>query len=136
MIFGSPVAGEARWSSERIAVGAFGIYCAVALPILVHLGSHYWFMGDEWAFLVGGSITEPEVLFRPINSHWSTLPILVYRALYSLFGLYSYLPVQLCLILLHLTLCCLLRIIMRRAGVGPWGQQFSLRHSYSSVRPR
>jgi hypothetical protein len=96
------------------------VYLAVALPLLLFLGSHYWFAGDEWAFLVGGSITDPAVLFRPIQSHWSTLPILVYRALYSVFGLHSYLPFQLCVILLHLILCCLLRVIMRRCGVGPW----------------
>jgi hypothetical protein len=106
--------------SERIAAVVFGIYLVLAVPILVHLGSHYWFMGDEWAFLVGGSITDPTLLFRPIQSHWSTLPILVYRALYGVFGLHSYLPFQLCVILLHLALCCLLRAIMRRVGVGPW----------------
>lgn len=98
----------------------FGIYLAVALPILIHLGSQYWFMGDEWAFLAGGSIANPEVLFRPLHLHWVTIPTLVYRALYSAFGLHSYLPFQLCVIFLHLTLCCLVRTIMRRVGVGPW----------------
>jgi hypothetical protein len=118
--FGSQAAGATGFSSERIAAVVFGVYLVVALPVLVSLGSHYWFAGDEWAFLVGGSITDPAVLFRPVQSHWSTLPILVYRALYSVFGLHSYLPFQLCIILLHLILCCLLRAIMRRAGVGPW----------------
>jgi hypothetical protein len=104
---------------KRIAAVAFGIYLVVALAILVRLGSHYWFVGDELAFFVG-SISDPAVLFRPIHTHWSTLPILVYRALYSVFGLHSYLPYQLCVILVHLTLCCLVRAIMRRSGVGPW----------------
>lgn len=123
--FGSRATVATGSSSERIAAVAFGVYLAVALPILIHLGSHYWFMGDEWAFFVGGSITDPAVLFRPIQSHWSTLPILIYRALYSVFGLHSYLPFQLCVILLHLTLCCLLRAIMRRVGVGPWIATFA-----------
>jgi hypothetical protein len=116
----SQAASATGFSSERIAAIVFGVYLLVALPILVSLGSHYWFAGDEWAFFVGGSISDPAVLFRPVQSHWSTLPILVYRALYSVFGLHSYLPFQLCVILLHLTLCCLLRVIMRRVGVGPW----------------
>lgn len=107
-------------SSERIAAWVFAIYLSAALPVLLGLGSHYWFRGDEWAFFAGGSITDPAVLFRSINLHWSTLPILVYHTLYSVFGLHSYLPFQLVLILLHLTLCYLLRVIMRRAGVGPW----------------
>lgn len=119
-IFSPTPSGTAQWRSERLAAATFGIYLAVAIPILLHLGSHYWFMGDEWAFFVGGSIADPAVLFRPIHTHWSTLPILAYRALYNVFGLNSYLPFQLCVILLHLTLCYLLRVIMRRAGVGPW----------------
>lgn len=124
-LFSSSVASANGWQSERIAAIAFGIYLAVALPILINLGSHYWFAGDEWALFVGGSISDPAVLFRPIQSHWSTLPILVYRALYSAFGLHCYLPFQLVVILLHLILCCLLRAIMRRVGVGPWIATFT-----------
>ncbi len=117
---GSRVAGASRWPGERIAAAAFGVYLVAAIPILVKLGSHYWFRGDEWAFFVTGSIADPAGLFQPIQSHWSTIPIILYRALYGAFGLHSYLPYQLSVILLHLILCWLLRAIMRRAGVGPW----------------
>jgi hypothetical protein len=44
----------------------------------------------------------------------------VYRALWQLFGLRTYVPYQLVAILLHLTVAGLLRQVMRRAGVGPW----------------
>ncbi|MGO9875595.1 MAG: hypothetical protein ACLPVY_17565 [Acidimicrobiia bacterium] len=48
------------------------------------------------------------------------LPALVFRVLYWMFGLHSYLPYQLCSIGLHLVAAALLRVVMRRAGVDPW----------------
>ena len=44
----------------------------------------------------------------------------MFRLLYGLFGLHSYLPFQLLSIGLHLVAAALLRMIMRRAGVRPW----------------
>ena len=49
-----------------------------------------------------------------------TLPILLYRGLFNLFGLRTYLPYQLPVDVLHFTAAALLRVVMRRAGVGPW----------------
>lgn len=40
--------------------------------------------------------------------------------MYSVFGLREYWPYQLIVISLHLTVAVLLRVVMRRAGVGPW----------------
>jgi MFS family permease len=59
-------------------------------------------------------------LLRPHNEHWSTLPILVYRALWHLVGLHSYVPYQAVVVALHLAAAVLVRRIMRRAAVGPW----------------
>jgi hypothetical protein len=81
---------------------------------------HYWFFQDEWVFLVdrdGGSLDD---LLRPHNEHWSTVPILVYRVLWRVFGLNTYVPYQGLVIALHLTAAVLLRVVMRRAGAGPW----------------
>ena len=84
------------------------------------IGSYRWFFGDEWSFLANRSVTV-DGLFRPHNQqHWVTIPVLVYRGLYSVVGLNAYWPYQLPVILLHLDAAALLRVIMRRAGVGPW----------------
>jgi hypothetical protein len=107
------------WSSERVALWVFVLYLVAALPLLLWIGSYRWFFGDEWSFLADRSISVDE-LFRDHNQHWVTLPVLVYRGLYSLFGVRNYLPYQLLVVLLHLTLAGLLRIVMRRARVGPW----------------
>ena len=40
--------------------------------------------------------------------------------MWNIVGLHSYRPYQLMTIGLHLTAACLLRVVMRRAGVGPW----------------
>ena len=102
-----------------LALFVFVLLAAVALVVLFALGRNQWFLRDEWDFLVArdGGIGD---LLRPHNEHWSTLPILVYRLLFQLFGLHTYVPYQLVLILLHLTAAFLLRAVMRRAGVGPW----------------
>ena len=84
------------------------------------LGSYRWFLGDEWDFLAGRSAFNLDDLFRPHNQHWSTLPLLVYRGLFSVFGVRTYVPYQMVVILLYLVACGLLRWITRRAGVSPW----------------
>ena len=57
---------------------------------------------------------------RPHAGHWATIPIIEFRVLYRIFGLRSYVPYQFVLVLCHLAVAVLLRIVMRRAGVGPW----------------
>jgi len=85
-------------------------------------GSKVWFFGvfgDEWDFLAGRRLTLHDLLL-PHGDHLVALPALVFRLLYALFGLHSYLPYQLLSIGLHLVAAALLRLIMRRAGVRPW----------------
>jgi hypothetical protein len=86
----------------------------------VAFGDRQWFSGDDWGFLADRSAASLHDLLRPHNEHWSTLPILVYRGLWRLFGLRTYVPYQLCAIALHLTAATLLLVIMRRAQVSPW----------------
>ena len=58
-------------------------------------------------------------LFEPHNEHWSTAPILVYRALYSLFGVRTYTPYLVVLLLLQVLVAHLLWRVMMRSGVQP-----------------
>jgi hypothetical protein len=115
----SPDAGARR--SARVALLVFVAVLAGALVLYVIVGhKYYWFYLDEWDFLAkrdGGNISD---LLRPHNEHWSTAPIIVYRILWRLFGMRSYVPYQSVVIALHLTAAILLRVVMRRAGSGPW----------------
>jgi hypothetical protein len=112
--------GDRTSRRARLALWTFvGIEAATVPLWLLHARS-LWFFADEWDFLAGRTGGDLGDLFRPHNSHWSTLPILTYRLLWWLAGLRSYLPYVALLVLLHVTAAALLRMVMRRAGVGPW----------------
>jgi hypothetical protein len=113
-----------RWGEadgvKRAAAWTFAALVAVALPLYFVLARGQWFFQDEWEFLAnrdGGSFAS---LMRPHNEHWSTLPVIAYRLLWTVFGLRTYLPYQALSIVTHIAVAVLLRILMRRAGVHPW----------------
>jgi hypothetical protein len=88
----------------------------VAAAALLYMGRRAWFYYDEWD--VAGNHTL--ALFGPHSEHWSTLPYLVYGALYPLFGLRQYLPYLAVVITLHVGLAHLLWHALRRQGVDDW----------------
>ncbi len=57
---------------------------------------------------------------RAHNENLSTIPILVYRALFNVFHLTTYTPYVAVVVLTHLAVVGLLWIIMRRCGVNQW----------------
>jgi hypothetical protein len=107
-------------TNERAASLTFAAAAAVALVMYTVVGRHNWFFLDEWDFLATRSLGSFDDLMRPHNEHWSTLPIMAYRVLWRTFGLRTYVPYVVLTILLHITAATLVRLIMRRAGVGPW----------------
>jgi hypothetical protein len=109
-----------RWTSARVALLVFVGYLVIAFFVLLKLGSFRWFVSDDFMFLADRSATNLGDLFRPYNQHWVTVPLLIYRALYAVFGIRTYLPYQILVVALHLAICALLRVVMRRSGVVPW----------------
>jgi len=98
----------------------FGTLAIASVPLLVWFGRGGWFAFDDWDLLAqrtGGNLGD---LFRPHYEHWLTLPILVYRLLWHLFGIRTYVPYQLLSILVHVAAATLLLVVMRRAGVSAW----------------
>jgi hypothetical protein len=88
---------------------------AVVLAVCVR---GQWFFGDEWDFIVlRGVHHAARGLWQPHNEHWSTLPILWYRALFSLVGLKSYAPYLATLFAVHLAAVHALWRLTTRAGV-------------------
>jgi hypothetical protein len=115
-----PAAARRRQLSARAALVVFVVLVVAAFPLLVfRLGTFQWFLRDDFAFLAERSLRAKD-LFAPWDGHWSTLPIIVYRVLWKTVGFNSYKPYQACVVALHLTAVVLLRVVMRRAGVGPW----------------
>jgi hypothetical protein len=118
-----PEAPRDRDAPRRTCDGSlitFGAAELCALVLWPVLGRNHWFVLDEWDVLATRKATDLGDLFRPHNEHWITVPILVYRAIFTVVGLRSYLPYQLVVVVLHLTAAALLLVVMRRAGVRSW----------------
>lgn len=115
---GAPIAG-AR-DARRAAFASFLAVVVIGALAWWWAGRHRWFFQDEWDFLATRDAADLDSLMRPHSAHWSTLPILVWRALWHGVGLHSYFPYQAVAIALHLLVAGLLRAVIRRAGVHPW----------------
>ena len=79
----SPAGTTEERAADRpafLAVVVFAVVVVVALPVLLYLGRDRWFRYDEWDFLASGDATSLHDLFEPHSVHWSTLPVLEYRA--------------------------------------------------------
>jgi hypothetical protein len=92
---------------------------AAAVPVLLWFGRDQWFFLDEWAFFVHRELGDVSSMLEPHNGHWVTLPAVFYRVNFRLFGIDSYLPYQLPLVLVHVGIVALLWLTMRRLGVRP-----------------
>jgi hypothetical protein len=106
--------------APRLAAIVFGVLEAIALAFFLYVGREQWFFHDEWKVLVTPDGIGLNHALEPFNGHWITLPRVVYRLWFSVFGLNSYVPYQLVAILLQLAAAALLRVAMRRSGVSPW----------------
>jgi hypothetical protein len=114
---------EARGSvvfGPRAALALFVALEAIALPLMLSWGRGVQFNTDDWDFLATRKIGNFGDLMRPHFGHWTALPVIAYRLLWWLVGLRSYTPYLLLVIGAHLAVVALLRVVMRRAGIGPW----------------
>jgi len=99
------------------------IICLVLAGCLLLLdGGQHWFFADEWDFLVNRQLelTGIHGILYPHNEHWSTIPILIWRGIFSLVGVSDYWLYLAPLILAHLLCAHLLWRIMLRHRVDPW----------------
>ena len=86
--------------------------------LLLYCNRDQWFFGDEWDFLARRGVSGADYsLWEPHTEHWSTGPILIYRALYGLWGLHTYVPYVVVLVLLHVAVAHLLWRLLLQAGV-------------------
>jgi hypothetical protein len=112
-----------RAAANRVAFWVFVAGALAATVTYAVIGRHIWFWGgaagDEWDFLATRHLTLHDLLEQH-GGNPSVLPVVAYRALFVVFGLRSYRPYQFPAIALHIAAGCLLRALMRRAGVRPW----------------
>ena len=101
-------------------IAAFVSVEFVAVLFWLYVGRNQWFHHDEWDFVAGRKAGDLGDLFRPHGPHWVTIPVLLYRAIFGLFGLRAYLPYRIPVLASHLVVAALLLVVMRRAAVRPW----------------
>ena len=84
--------------------------------VLLYLGRGLTFWDDEWRSITfdGGPID----YLRPVNEHWSTFHLLLYRATFGLVGLRTYAPYLAEVVVLHLLAVAGAYVLMR-PRVGP-----------------
>ncbi len=97
--------------------------------VLIAFAHELWFVGDDWDFLLrrGTIPDESRGWLEPKNGHLSVLTILIYRALFAVLGLRTYLPYAMVTIALHLAITVLWYVVLRRlmarrasALIGSW----------------
>ncbi|HEY6317203.1 MAG TPA: hypothetical protein VI462_04850, partial [Acidimicrobiia bacterium] len=123
--------GADRWWSarpswargDRLATVCFWVMAAAVLVFLLVIDRNRWFSADEWQPLVsrtlfGGHGTASPV--PPHNEHWVLIPIVIYRVLFTLFGLRHHLPYEVVGVLVHLLTVWLLWRFLLRLGVSAW----------------
>ena len=109
---------------ERAATIAHVASLAAAFAFWAWLDRGLWFFGDEWNFLVGRGLshapTNPQSIWYPHNEHWSTLPVLLWRGLYSVFHLGTYWPYIIPVLLAQVLVMHLAWRVSLRAGADIW----------------
>jgi hypothetical protein len=106
--------------SARGALVVFGVLAVASVPLYLAFARDAWFFLDEWDFLSDRTAGNVGDLLRPHVNHWTTLPIVAWRVLWTIFGLRTYVPYVLLSVLVHVAVAALARAVMRRAGVDPW----------------
>lgn len=88
-----------------------------AWALLLHLVRQIAFFQDEWNFVLDRPGWSLFTLLRPHNEHWSTIPVVAYKALLAAFGIRTHLPYMALLETLHVaTAFALFSLVRRRSG--------------------
>ena len=112
---GAPARGDRRtWLVVHLCT------LVAAVPLLFWINRNQWFAGDEWEVITKnglGSSAQQVSDFAPHFEHWSTLVVLVYRSLFAVFELHTYVPYVAVMIVVILAVTHL-SVALPRAGGG------------------
>jgi hypothetical protein len=87
---------------------------------LLSLTSYKNFFYDEWDFITHYRPSQSTSVLLPHNEHWSTIPILIWKLLFLVFGIRSHVPYQAVALAGHIACVLLLfALIRRRSGELP-----------------
>lgn len=111
-------APRASLTESRLLISGLVVGAVVQAVVVLRLVRTSWFGVDALYYLsTRGPVPSADLgLFRPYGGHWQTIPLLVYRGLFALFGLRSYYPYVGVALLLHLAIVFVLFALLRAVG--------------------
>lgn len=109
-----------RTDSDRAALAVFVAWLLVAGVILIMLGRGLWATADDWMLTGPRSWGDPREMLRDHNQHFSLVPVLIYKVLFSVVGFEHYWPYRFIAVTVHLTVVVLVRMLARNCGIRPW----------------
>ena len=106
--------GDRRW------LAVIGSVVLAGAGLILWLGRGASFFHDEWYYICGRALSDPGSWLLPHNEHLVLLHVIAYRALVEAFGLGSYLPFQIALVLTHVAVVGgVYALVSRHAGRWP-----------------
>jgi hypothetical protein len=105
------------WLSPELVLA---VACALAAGVILYAGRDLTFFYDEWDFILERRGISLATFLEPHGGdHPTVFPVAAYKVMLQLFGLESYLPYRLMVVVVHLT-CAVLLYIYARRRVGAW----------------
>ncbi len=101
---------------DAYAPGALVVLMVAAFVTAVWTGRNDWFTEGDWNLF---GMAEAAGWFEPIEGHWSTVPMLLYRAMMRVFGL-EYRAYLVVVVALHVATVLAVWLLSRRAGAQRW----------------
>ncbi|TAN34573.1 hypothetical protein EPN29_02555 [bacterium] len=93
---------------------------ALTFAAVLHLTSYKNFFYDEWDFVTAYRPSQSTSILFPHNEHWSTIPILIWKLLFLLFGIRTHVPYEAMAVAGHVACVLLLfELVRRRSGELP-----------------
>lgn len=116
----APRRAPRRSRTEWTALGLHLASLVAAFVLIAYVDRGMWFRGDDFDFLAQrGLHGATKSIWLPHNVHWSTLPVLLWRAIFVFAKLRTARPYLMALYAVHLALAHVLWRAMRTTGSGP-----------------
>jgi multisubunit Na+/H+ antiporter MnhF subunit len=108
-----------RVDERRIQLGALALLLAATAVLVYHETRGTSFLFDEWSWILNRRGGSAATYLDPHNQHLSLIPVAIYKLLFATFGIGSYVPYRVVMILCDLLLLGLL-FAYARPRVGGW----------------
>jgi hypothetical protein len=107
--------------AARIGLALHVASLVVAFIVLVYVDRQMWFRADDFDFLTERGLHGATLsIWFPHDVHWTTLPLLLWRAIFVFAKMRTARPYLIALYATHLALAHVLWRVMRSTGTGPY----------------